>query len=306
VIALVGPTAVGKTQCALTLAEHFDAELVGADSVQVYRGFDIGSSKPTPAELHGIAHHLIDVREPTDLLDAAGFATLADRAIAEVAQRGKLPVIVGGTGLWLRALLRGLVAVPAVDHALRTRLEYEWDEQGGAALHERLERVDPLSAARIHPNDKLRVVRALEVYEQTGQPLGAARQAHALGQPRYQCLLYVLDLPTDLHKQRVAMRVNAMLEAGFVAEVTGLLAKYDPELRPLGSVGYKQIVEHLRGGVSLDDTSTAIRRATLLYARRQRTWWSTDPSVSRRVSPDALRDGSLFDEIRAFSQLANR
>ncbi|MEY4578205.1 MAG: hypothetical protein RL701_2908, partial [Pseudomonadota bacterium] len=244
IVVLAGPTAVGKTACALELARRFDAELIGADSVQVYRGFDIGSSKPSALELGDITHHLIDVREPTDLLDAAGYAALADRAIAEVAARGKLPVVVGGTGLWLRALLRGLVAAPPVDPALRARLEMAWDEDAGQALYERLRNVDPLSTQRIHLNDKLRVVRALEVYEQTGQPLGAARQAHALGQPRYRTLLYVLDLPAPLHREHVGARVRSMHEAGFVAEVAGLVAEYGAGLRPLGSVGYKQVLEH--------------------------------------------------------------
>lgn len=288
IVAIVGPTAVGKTAAALALARHFDAELIGADSVQVYRGFDIGSSKPSAAELGGVVHHLIDVREPTELLDAAGYAALADRAIAEVAARGRLPIVVGGTGLWLRALLRGLVDAPPVDPALRAQLERAWDEDAGQALHARLSHVDPLSAARIHVNDKLRVVRALEVFEQTGSPLGAARQAHALGQPRYRCQLYVLDLPQPEHRERVALRVRAMLEAGFAAEVAGLLARYGPALRPLGSVGYRQLIEHHTAGVSLADTEAAIVRATQIYARRQRTWWSSDPSVTQRSTPEGL------------------
>jgi tRNA dimethylallyltransferase len=215
VLVLAGPTGVGKTHAALELARRFAGELVGADSIQVYRGFDIGSSKPTAAELGGVAHHLIDVREPEQVLDAAGYAALADRAIAEIAERGRLPIVVGGTGLWLRALLRGLVEVPPVDPALRARLEASWDEQGGLAAHARLAEVDPISAARIHPNDKLRVVRALEVFEQTGQPLGAARSAHALGRARYRMLQFVIDLEPVHHRERVRARTRAMLQAGF-------------------------------------------------------------------------------------------
>ncbi|MET0385445.1 MAG: tRNA (adenosine(37)-N6)-dimethylallyltransferase MiaA [Polyangiales bacterium] len=290
IVVIAGPTAVGKTQHALALARRFDGELIGADSVQVYRGFDIGASKPTAAELDGVPHHLIDIREPAETLDAAGYAALADRAIADVAGRGKLPIVVGGTGLWLRALLRGLVAVPPVDAALRAQLEAEWDAAGSGAMHTRLQAVDPLSAERIHPHDKLRVVRALEVYAQTGQPLGAARQAHALGLPRYRGAVYVLDMPASEHRLRVEVRVRAMLEAGLVAETAALLATHGPDVRALGSVGYRQVVQHLREQLPLPETEAAIVRATLIYARRQRTWWGTDPSLHERITPDALHE----------------
>lgn len=299
-IAIAGPTAVGKTRCALELARRLDGELIGADSVQVYRGFDIGASKPTAAELGGITHHLIDVREPTELLDAAAYAVLADRAIADVGRRGKVPIVVGGTGLWLRALLRGLVSVPSVDPVLRARLESAWDADAGRELHARLVQVDPLSAARIHPNDKLRVVRALEVFEQTGRPLGALRRDHALGQPRYRCLLYVLDVPTEQHRTQVTLRVGEMIALGFAEEVARIVQRYGPELRPLGSVGYKEMLEHLQHGVPLAQTEAAIVRATLIYARRQRTWWNTDPSVSARLTPESLLDAVRAREIAEF------
>jgi len=305
-VVLAGPTAVGKTQLALELARRFDAELIGADSVQVYRGFDIGSSKPTREELGDVVHHLIDVREPTEPLDAAGFAQLADRAIADAAGHGKLPIVVGGTGLWLRALLRGLVSVPPVDVALRARLEREWDQDAGQALYARLQEVDPLSTARIHVNDKLRVVRALEVYEQTGSPMGALRQSHALGQPRYRFRLYVLDLPSEIHRELVTLRVQRMLAAGFAEEVAGLLAEYGTQPRAFGSVGYKQMLEHLTQGTPIAETEAAIVRATLIYARRQRTWWSTDPSVSARITPDALRSPQLQAEIAEFASSSLR
>lgn len=304
IIVIAGPTAAGKTECALALARRLDGELIGADSVQVYRGFDIGSSKPTRAELADVVHHLIDIREPTELLDAAGYAALADQAIADVAARGRVPIVVGGTGLWLRALLRGLVDAPPVNPVLRARLEREWDQDQGQLLHARLHEVDPISAARIHLNDRLRVVRALEVFEQTGQPLGAARQAHALGQPRYRCALYVLDLPIALHRERVAVRVRAMLDAGLVLEVEALIARYGSSLRPLGSVGYKQVLEHLTAGVTLAETEAAIVRATQIYARRQRTWWGSDPSVTRRVLPSELLEAEAMRELERFLQTA--
>jgi tRNA dimethylallyltransferase len=193
-----------------------------------------------------------------------------------------------------------LVDAPPVDAVLRARLEAEWDAAGSGAMHARLAALDPLSAARIHANDKLRVVRALEVYEQTGQPLGAARAAHALGTPRYHALTFAIELPKDEHRRLVEARVRAMLDGGFVAEVERLLAKHGSEVRPLRSVGYKQVVEHLQHGVPLAETALAIERATLLYARRQRTWWSTDPSRDRYVLPAAFEDAALLDEIARF------
>lgn len=300
IVVIAGPTAVGKTAGAVALARRFDGELIGADSVQVYRGFDIGSSKPTAAELGGIAHHLIDVCDADELIDAAQYAQLADVAIRDVVARGKLPIVVGGTGLWLRALMRGLVALPQVDRALRARLEAEWDVAGSGAMHERLTSVDPLSAQRIHPNDKLRVVRALEVFEQTGLPLGEARREHALGKPRYRALSFVLDLPGEQHKLRVAARVRDMISGGLVEEVRALLARYGRQVRALGSVGYRQIVEHLEDGVALDEAELKIVRATLIYARRQRTWWSTDPSMHQRMLPDALFEAEHLAEMEAF------
>ncbi|MBC7171604.1 MAG: tRNA (adenosine(37)-N6)-dimethylallyltransferase MiaA, partial [Polyangiaceae bacterium] len=192
-IVIAGPTASGKTAAGLWIARHLGGELVGADSVQVYRGFDIGSAKPTEEELSGVAHHLIDIVDPDEEVDAQRYAELADAAIADIEARGRVPIVVGGTGLWIRALLRGLVSVPPVDRELRARIEAEVDQEGSPAMHARLAAVDPRAAAGIHPNDRLRIVRALEVFEQTGTPMGELRHAHALGAPRYDALFVVLD-----------------------------------------------------------------------------------------------------------------
>jgi tRNA dimethylallyltransferase len=289
-----GPTGVGKTAVALEFARQLNGELIGADSVQVYRGFDIGASKPTAAELSGITHHLIDVRNPDEPLDAASYAALADAAIADVHSRGSVPIVVGGTGLWLRALLRGLVSVPKVDAQLRASLEAEWDREGALAMHVRLAEVDPRSAQRIHVNDKLRVVRALEVYSQLGRPLGDLRDEHALGAPRYRDWTLFVDLPRAQHAERVRARTRSMLEQGLIDEVRAIVARYGPDLRVLQSVGYKQALDHVRLGVPLDQTELDIGRATLLYARRQRTWWNNDRSVRLRATPaEALTDAIL-------------
>ena len=282
IVVVVGPTGVGKTKVALELAEARNGELIGADSVQVYRGFDIGASKPSTEELRGIPHHLIDVRDPEDTLDAASFAQLADAAIRDVAARGRLPIVVGGTGLWIRALLRGLVDAPKVDPELRAKLEADWEREGALAMHHRLSEIDPLTAQRVHWNDKLRVVRALEVHAQTGKPLGQLRADHALGRPRYDDHTILLDLEPAHHAERIRARTRAMIELGLIAEVEAIVQRHGETVRALQSVGYKQVVQHLRAPVAVEELEKQIQRATHLYARRQRTWWKNDPGVKER------------------------
>jgi len=279
-LVIAGPTATGKTTAAIALAERFGGELVGADSVQIYRGFDIGSAKPTAAELGTIDHHLIDVIDPDEEIDAAGYAALADRAIEDIHTRGRLPIVVGGTGLWIRALVRGLVDAPPVDPDLRKQLENDAKAQGTVALHARLAAVDPLTAEAVHPNDLVRIVRALEVYEQTGVPLGELREEHALGEPRYRVTFVVLDMDREQHSAVVTARVQAMLDAGWIDEVGALRERWGDEVRPFGSVGYREVLAHVRDGVTLEETQRLIRKSTRTYARRQRTWFKGEPGVN--------------------------
>jgi len=297
ILVIAGPTATGKTGAAIELARHFGGELVGADSVQVYRGFDIGSAKPTVAELGGVSHHLIDVFDPNEEVDAVAYADLADVAIREISERGHLPIVVGGTGLWIRALVRGLVDVPSVDPEIRQRLEDAVMNDGAAALHARLAEIDPISAEAIHPNDALRIVRALEVYEQTGRPLGKLRAEHALGEARYRALLVVLEMSHDRHGVVIEDRARQMLEAGWIDEVRSLRARWGDEVRPFGSVGYREILDHLRDGVSVDETLQRIRKSTRIYARRQRTWFKGEPGVSWRSERAELCLQSSLDRI---------
>lgn len=296
-IVIAGQTASGKTGAALKLAERFGGELVGADSIQVYRGFDIGSAKPTAEELGGIAHHLIDVLDPDEAIDAMDFARQADAAIEAIASRGKVPIVVGGTGLWIRALVRGLVAVPPVDPIIRGRLEAEAEDRGAPVLHERLSHIDPLAAKAIHPNDALRIVRALEVFEQTGQPLGELRRKHALGAPRYPTFFAVLNLPEEEGTARIEQRLDLMLDGGWVEEVRRLLQDWPPSARAFGSVGYKELVTHLSQGTPLEETRQAIRRSTRKYARRQRTWFASAQGVTWRGRPEEL---VALSELDAF------
>lgn len=289
VLVVGGATASGKTEVALALARALGGELVSADSVQVYRGFDIGSAKLRGAACAGIRQHLVDVREPDEPLDAQGYAALAAAAIEDVASRGALPIVVGGTGLWVRALLRGLLPAPPADPALRARLRAEIERHGAPALHARLAAVDARAAARIHPNDAVRIVRALEVFEQTGQPIGALRAAHALGAPRYDAAYVVLERAAADLADRIAARTSAMMREGLLEEVRGLRARYGDRARALGAVGYREVVSFLEGAIRLEDLEPAIVRATRAYARRQRVWLQSDPDVTRRASPEDVR-----------------
>lgn len=298
ILAIVGPTASGKTATALRIAREFDGELVGADSVQVYRGFDIGSAKPTAKELGSTRHHMIDVCDADTPIDAAEYAGLADSAIDDVLARGKTPIVVGGTGLWLRALLRGLVELPKVDPELRAILAAEADRVGTPAMHARLKEVDSLAAQNIHENDRIRILRALEVHQQTGQALGELQREHSLGGPRYNAHIYVLwDEPVVL-TERIVARTDAMLAAGFRGEVEGLLTRFGPEVRALGSVGYREMVAHLRDSIPLDETRSRIIRSTRIYARRQRTWWNNEPGVQARSTADEVQSERGLAKIR--------
>jgi tRNA dimethylallyltransferase len=297
IVVIAGATATGKTALAIELARDLGGELVGADSMQVYRGFDIGTAKPTRAELGPIRHHLVDVLAPTEEIDAARYAAMADIVIEEIRFRGNLPIVVGGTGLWIRALVRGLVPLPAPDPAIRAALEEEVAREGASALHTRLQTLDPATAERVHPNDALRIVRALEVFAQTGVPIGAHRAAHALGTPRYNAFFVVLKPPIDFEAGLDA-RLDAMFRAGFVEEVRRLLGTVPKTARPFRSVGYRQIVEWLDAPTGEDDLRRLVRKATRIYARRQRTWFASEPGVTLRASREEVWDARAH--LRSF------
>jgi len=292
ILVIAGVTAASKTATALELARRHGGELIGADSVQIYRGFDIGSAKPSEAELGSIRHHLIDEVDPTDAIDAAEFARRADRAIAETRERGNLPIVVGGTGLWLHALLRGLVELPVPDPKIRSALDAEADERGLSALADQLEIIDPKAAARIHRNDRRRIVRALEVHRQIGRPLGELQAEHGRGAPRYEARVMLLDVERETLYARLRSRIAKMVEAGWVDEVRALLDRWGPDVRPMNSVGYRQMKEHVVDGVTLEIAAARAYKATRIYTRRQRTWfrgdpmggaWTTAEEVMRRV-----------------------
>ena len=276
---VVGPTASGKTELAVRLAEAEGGEIVSADSVQVYRHFDVGTGKPSAAELARAPHHLVDVVEPSEQMDAARWVTLADAAIAEVRARGLTPIVCGGTFLWVRALLFGLAEAPAGDPELREHHRAWAEREGRGALHAALARVDPASAARLNPNDLVRVSRALEVHEQSGVTLSEWQARHAFRTVRYAArLVGIRHEPTALDA-RIRARVECMLAAGFVEEVRSLTARGYRDARAMGSVGYKQVLDALEQGDPIDEPALAdgITRATRIFARRQRTWLRDQP-----------------------------
>lgn len=287
-IAIVGPTASGKSELALRLCRALDGEIVSADSVQIYRRFDIGSAKPTAAERALAPHHLVDVLDPSDAADAARFVELAEACLTDIQGRGKQPIVCGGTFLWLRALVYGLAHAPAADPAIRARHREEAERLGRAHLHARLEAVDPVSFARLQPNDFVRVSRALEVYELTGEPLSAVQERHGFKTPRISVQLVGIAHPRDVLDERIRRRVVAMFEAGWLEEVQGLLRDGFGEARALRSVGYRQVAEALTSGapIVVPELIEQVVRATRTFVRRQLTWLRDEPV--RWLAPSEL------------------
>jgi tRNA dimethylallyltransferase len=280
VVAVLGPTASGKSALGLALAERFDGEIVSCDSTAVYRGFDIGTDKPTLEQRRGIPHHLIDIAEPTEVYTAAQFARDAASAVRNIDRRGRLPILVGGTGFYYRALTRGLFPGPGADEALRIRLNRVAARRGPARLHRMLGRVDPESAARIMPRDTKRLVRALEVYLTTGRPLTSHFGETASPIADYEVVALALRLPPALTAERVARRVDQQFARGIVAEVTGLLERgVPPDARPFGGLVYRQVMEMLRGVRDEAATRALITQENRRYARRQLIWFRKEPNL---------------------------
>ena len=274
-VCIVGQTASGKTALATEVAARVGGEVVTADSVQIYKEFDVGSGKPTPDERARAPHHLVSTLDPMSACDASRFARLADAVIADVRDRGRVPIVCGGTFLWVKALVQGLAPAPPADEALREKHREIVARDGRAALHAALAKVDPASAARLHPNDVVRVSRALEVFEATGEKMSDLIASHAFGEARHRARLFAIQRE-DL-RERIERRVDAFLAAGRIDEVRGLVARGRASARAMGSVGYKQIAAHLRGEIPESELRGAIVRATRVFARRQRTWLGHEP-----------------------------
>ena len=275
-VVICGPTAVGKTAAAIAVAERLGGDIVCADSRTIYRDMDIGTAKPTSAERARVKHHLLDIANPDQVVTLATYRELAMAAIAQVRANGRVPILTGGTGLYIRAVVDGF-AIPQVppDPQLRTRLEtMERDHPG--ALHNRLQRVDPTAAGRIHPRNVRRLIRALEVYEHTGRPISVLQQRDPIGT----AVQIGLSMDREALYHRIDARVDEQLTAGLVGEVEGLLARgYSPTLPAMEGLGYKEIIGYLQGTASLEDATRRLKQNTRRYAKRQFTWFRHDDRI---------------------------
>ena len=277
---IVGPTGIGKTALALEVAERLGAEIVNADSRQVYRGMDIGTAKPGPRELARVRHHLVDVRAPGDPLDVAQFRALARTAIAEIAARGRPVLVTGGSGLYLRVLRYGIFAGPSAAPAIRGELIDAAARHGVEYLYEELRRIDPAAALRLEPRDLYRIVRAIEVYRLTGVAMSQHQAAHGFKRPEYDTLTVGLQMERARLYQAIGERFDAMIAAGLAAEVEALLAAgYTPHAPPLCTIGYKHIAAYLQGATTLEAAVELAKRDTRRLAKRQLTWFRRDPEI---------------------------
>jgi tRNA dimethylallyltransferase len=296
---IVGPTGAGKSALAMAVAERSNCEIVNADSRQFYRGMDLGTAKPSAEDRRRVPHHLIDVRDPDESLDVAEFAQLARAAIENIAARGRNPLVVGGSGLYLRVIRGGIFRGPAASPEIRNRLAKVAEEQGVPHLHQRLRDLDPESANRIGVNDLYRISRALEVFELTGETISAHQDRHRFADLGYDTLTIGIEVERKKLYDAIDARFDAMVAAGLVEEVRALTqAGYSPEKPPLSTIGYKQIAAYLRGEMTLAEASALAKQESRRLAKRQLTWFRREPEIvwldPERGANDAL---ALFENF---------
>ena len=279
-IFILGPTAIGKTEIALRLAEQIDAEIVSLDSRQLYRQMNIGTAKPTPAQREAIPHHMIDCANINQHFSVADYQRLGDAVLADIRKRHRRALVVGGSGLYFRALVDGLFPGPGANFTIRERLRREADENGALTLHERLHKCDPDSAARIHPNNMVRVIRALEVYEITGKPISELQVQWKNSRTRYEFRAIGLNMSQEKLNNRIEARADRMMAVGLVEEVKGILdAGHSPNCIALRSFGYKEVIDYLCGQLTLLEAISLLKQKTRQFAKRQLTWFRGDPRI---------------------------
>jgi tRNA dimethylallyltransferase len=300
IVIIAGPTASGKSGLAIELALYFGAEIVNADSMQVYRGMDVGTAKPSIGERKGVPHHLLDVVDPDEDFNAALYRSLAISALRDIASRGKACFVVGGTGLYIRSLLGGLFRCPEQDPVLRRDLNREFEEYGLPFLYERLQGLDPESARKIHPNDRVRIIRALEVTQLTGQPLSSLIQEHDFHDSPFRALKICLEMNREQLYRRINERTLAMIEEGLAAETETLLRKgYSPDLKSMKAIGYRHMVKYLGGTWDLEEAIARLQADTRRYAKRQLTWFRADPEIHWMKSEEL---GPIIKRIEKFNE----
>jgi tRNA dimethylallyltransferase len=294
-VVICGPTASGKTALALKLAEHLPVEIISADSRQVYRGMDIGTAKPDRREREKTPHHLIDVIDPDETFSAADFVERGRAAIEQIRLRGRLPLVVGGTGLYIRALLHGLADAPGGDEHLRRELYLLEEREGAGTLYRQLEKIDPSLAARLSPHDHVRIVRALEVFHLAGRRLSDLQREHAGRPSPYRALKIGLAPDRKILYDCIDRRVEIMMASGLPEEVQGLLEQgYSPELKSLQTIGYRETVDYLQGKLTLPEAVSLIQRNSRRYAKRQLTWFGPDKSI---IWLDSLAEFAMVLEL---------
>lgn len=297
-IVISGPTGVGKTDAAITAAEPLGGEIISADAMQVYKHMDIGTAKPTRKQQQRVRHHLIDVVDPDEPFSAALFKEMAEARIQDLHRKGCPIFIVGGTGLYIKALTRGLFPVEGQDGAIRKKLREEVEASGLETLYRRLRMVDPEAAQRIHPNDTYRIIRALEVHQATGQPISRHQRNHGFQDVGYRTLSIGLTLDRAILYDRIDKRVDLMLASGFLEEVRGLLDQgYSSTLKSMRSIGYRHVADYLEGRVTWDETVSLFKRDTRHYAKRQLTWFRADPDI-QWMEPDQIEE--MREKIDSF------
>jgi len=290
VIVVCGPTGIGKTSVGIRLAEKMGGEIISADSMQIYRYMDIGTAKPTADEQNRVLHHMIDIVDPDEDFDAVRFAQMARGKVMQLHQKGVLPVVVGGTGLYIKALLQGLFQSHPADPQIRERLMQETAENGSSALHDRLKQVDPDTAGRLHPNDAYRIVRALETIESTGRSISEHHQDHGFADEPFHALKIGLRMDRQKLYDRIDQRVDLMIEAELLDEVKKLLGMgYTSDLKAMQSIGYRQVIDFIGGRLPWDESVRTLKRDTRRFAKRQFTWFGADKQI-QWYEPDQLNE----------------
>ena len=298
IIIICGATGMGKTAVAVELSRIFHGEIVGADSMQIYRHMDIGSAKPTTEEQAMVHHHMIDIIDPDEAFDAARYVKMARAIIAQLQEKGTIPFVVGGTGFYIKSLVHGLFQSLPSDPQIRKRLQEEADSVGGSILYDRLKRVDPVASARIHPNDTYRIVRALEVREATGERISSFHQSHEFSDQPFDVLKIGLQMDRQRLYSRIDRRADLMINKGLLAEVEALLSKgYSSDLKPMQSIGYRHMGDFIQGRLDWDEAVRTLKRDTRRYAKRQLTWFTKDASVSWE---DPGNIAAMGERIEAF------
>ncbi len=279
-LVIVGPTSVGKTRVAIEFAKELNGEIISADSRQIYKGMDIGTAKPSKAEQDAVRHHMLDVVNPDEPFSVGEYKRSSEKIIEDIWQRKRLPIIAGGTGLYIRAVIDGLWEGPKADKELRDKLKKEEEEFGRGHLYNKLKEIDPETAEKTKPNDLVRIIRSLEVYYKEGKPISYFHKIHGIEKKKYNAIFIGLTMERKALYKRIEQRVDEMINSGLIDEVKALLRKgYDDNISSMTGVGYRQVIGYLRGDYNLEEAVRLIKRDTKRYAKRQYTWFNKDKRI---------------------------